>query len=135
MNSDIISRKSFLKKLGIAALIPFGAAWYSSIARDAAYSRINKVRLNLSNIENGITFRDGIIINKKDDGIKIFSSRCSHLGCKLNKMENNEIVCPCHGSRFSFDGKVLMGPADNNLKELSYSINKSTKEIVIDVPA
>jgi cytochrome b6-f complex iron-sulfur subunit len=135
MNNDIISRKKFLKKLGIAALIPFGAAWYSSVARDVAYSRVNKVKLKYSEIENGITFKDEIIINKKEDGIKIFSSRCSHLGCKLNKMDKNEIVCPCHGSRFSIDGKIIKGPANNNLKELSYSFNKSAKEIVIDVPA
>jgi cytochrome b6-f complex iron-sulfur subunit len=135
MVRDTISRKSFLKKLGIAALIPFGAAWYSSVARDVAYSRINKVKLKYSEIENGITFKDDIIINKEDNQIKIFSSRCSHLGCKLNKMDKSEIVCPCHGSRFSVEGKVLKGPADNNLKELSYSVNKSAKEIVIDVPA
>jgi cytochrome b6-f complex iron-sulfur subunit len=135
MNNDIISRKKFLKKLGFAALIPFGAAWYSSVARDVAYSRVNKVKLKYSEIENGITFKDEIIINKKEDGIKIFSSRCSHLGCKLNKMDKNEIVCPCHGSRFSIDGKIIKGPANNNLKELSYSFNKSAKEIVIDVPA
>lgn len=135
MIRDNISRKSFLKKLGIAALVPFGAAWYSSVARDVAYSRINKVRLNYTEIENGISFKDDIIINKEDNQIKIFSSRCSHLGCKLNKMEDNEIVCPCHGSRFSVEGKVLKGPADNNLKELSYNVNKSAKEIIIDVPA
>jgi Rieske Fe-S protein len=92
MNNDIISRKKFLKKLGTAALIPFGAAWYSSVARDMAYSRINKVKLKYSEIENGITFRDDIIINKKDNDIKIYSSKCTHLGCKLNKMDNNEIV-------------------------------------------
>jgi cytochrome b6-f complex iron-sulfur subunit len=135
MIRDNISRKSFLKKLGIAALLPFGAAWYSSVARNVSYSSVKKVKFNYSEIENGITFRDDIIVNKKDNDIRIYSSKCTHLGCKLNKMDNNEIVCPCHGSRFSVDGKVLMGPADNNLKELSYSVNKSAKEIVIDVPA
>jgi hypothetical protein len=26
--------------------------------------------------------------------------------------------CPCHGSRFSFDGKVLTGPADHDLEKI-----------------
>ncbi len=99
MTGNNISRKEFFKKLGIVALIPFGAAWYSSIARDQAYSRDLQVKLNYPAIENGITIADDIIINKKDNEIKIFSARCTHLGCKLNKVENNEIVCPCHGSR------------------------------------
>jgi cytochrome b6-f complex iron-sulfur subunit len=134
MGENNISRKEFFKKLGILALIPFGAAWYSSIARDAAYSRVNEVKLNYSEIENGITFRDDIIINKQDNGIKIFSARCTHLGCKLNRVEKSEIVCPCHGSRFSVNGKVSKGPANSNLKELPYNVDKSAKEIIIDVP-
>lgn len=39
--------------------------------------------------------------------------RCSHLGCALhyNKAEHSW-DCPCHGSRFSENGKVLDNPAD-----------------------
>ncbi len=44
--------------------------------------------------------------------------RCPHLGCalKYNKYEHSW-DCPCHGSRFSEDGKVLENPAtsDKNL--------------------
>lgn len=38
--------------------------------------------------------------------------RCSHLGCalKYNK-EEHSWDCPCHGSRFSEDGKLLDNPA------------------------
>jgi nitrite reductase/ring-hydroxylating ferredoxin subunit/uncharacterized membrane protein len=40
--------------------------------------------------------------------------RCSHRGCSLSEgeVEGDEIVCACHGSRFSLrDGSVLGGPA------------------------
>lgn len=46
------------------------------------------------------------------------SLRCPHAGC-LVKEKNNEFVCPCHGSRFSLDGKVLEGPATSDLKPCS----------------
>lgn len=43
--------------------------------------------------------------------------RCPHLGCALkwNKAERSW-DCPCHGSRFSEDGKLLENPATGNIK-------------------
>lgn len=43
--------------------------------------------------------------------------RCPHLGCALKYNEaEHSWDCPCHGSRFSEDGKVLDNPANGNLK-------------------
>ncbi len=46
------------------------------------------------------------------------TKRCPHLGCALkwNKDEHSW-DCPCHGSRFSQDGKVLDNPANGDLKK------------------
>jgi len=42
--------------------------------------------------------------------------RCSHLGCALKwNPEEKSWDCPCHGSRFSEDGKVIQNPAMKNL--------------------
>ena len=43
--------------------------------------------------------------------------RCPHLGCALkwNPVEHTW-DCPCHGSRFTEDGKRLDGPATGDLK-------------------
>ena len=43
--------------------------------------------------------------------------RCTHLGCALkwNKYEHSW-DCPCHGSRFSNEGRVLENPATDNLQ-------------------
>ncbi len=43
--------------------------------------------------------------------------RCPHLGCALkwNSAEHSW-DCPCHGSRFTKDGKVLENPANGNIK-------------------
>ncbi len=42
---------------------------------------------------------------------------CEHLGCK---MEFNEITkeweCPCHGSRYEKDGKLIDGPSVKDIK-------------------
>lgn len=43
---------------------------------------------------------------------KAFSAQCTHAGCLLDKVEDNEGNCPCHGSRFdTTSGKVVQGPA------------------------
>jgi len=43
--------------------------------------------------------------------------RCPHLGCALqwNEMEHSW-DCPCHGSRFDKDGRVLNNPATDDMK-------------------
>jgi cytochrome b6-f complex iron-sulfur subunit len=44
------------------------------------------------------------------------SRKCTHLGCRLNINENEQLlVCPCHQSKFSYAGKRLDGPAIKNL--------------------
>jgi nitrite reductase/ring-hydroxylating ferredoxin subunit/uncharacterized membrane protein len=50
------------------------------------------------------------------DGDRFFAihDRCSHRGCSLSdgEVDGDEIVCPCHGSRFDRrDGSVRQGPA------------------------
>jgi len=43
--------------------------------------------------------------------------RCTHMGCALrwNKQERSW-DCPCHGSRFDPDGKILDNPARKDLE-------------------
>lgn len=50
--------------------------------------------------------------------LTISKKRCPHLGCAL-KWNNTEHSwdCPCHGSRFEADGKLLDNPANGDLKK------------------
>jgi nitrite reductase/ring-hydroxylating ferredoxin subunit len=52
----------------------------------------------------------------EEDRLHFIDSECTHLGCQI-KWNNDEKSwdCPCHGSRFSFEGKVLNGPANKDL--------------------
>jgi Rieske Fe-S protein len=45
------------------------------------------------------------------------SAVCTHKGCIVGyEHESGEIVCPCHGARYSIEGKVKQGPAKRDLK-------------------
>ncbi len=47
---------------------------------------------------------------------KAFSAVCPHQGCLVSAIENGQIQCPCHASRFAItDGAVLGGPAPTGL--------------------
>lgn len=49
-------------------------------------------------------------------GLHFVSAKCTHMGCTV-KWNNDEKSwdCPCHGSRFSYRGQVLNGPANTPL--------------------
>lgn len=46
-----------------------------------------------------------------------FNKMCTHKGCPVSAVQGAEIVCRCHGARFSIaDGSVTNGPATRPLK-------------------
>lgn len=50
--------------------------------------------------------------------LTVSTKRCPHLGCALkwNRYEHSW-DCPCHGSRFTNDGKLIDNPATGDLKQ------------------
>lgn len=55
----------------------------------------------------------------KDEEGKVFScsAACTHMGCIVHwNGAEKSWNCPCHGSRFNYDGKVIQLPANRNLE-------------------
>lgn len=67
----------------------------------------------------GLSVMAGLVIHRSErDGIHAFLGQCTHLGCRIERVVGDEVVCPCHGSRFRSDGSVAAGPASRALKPL-----------------
>jgi cytochrome b6-f complex iron-sulfur subunit len=62
----------------------------------------------------------GVFIFSNDDGLHAISSVCTHLGCIVAVSETG-FQCPCHGSKYDENGKVIGGPAPRNLSWLEIS--------------
>jgi ubiquinol-cytochrome c reductase iron-sulfur subunit len=61
------------------------------------------------------------------EGIVAFSKICTHVGCPISLMEqqNHHLLCPCHQSTFdlSNNGKVVFGPAGRSLPQLPIEVD------------
>lgn len=68
----------------------------------------------------GYLVTSGFILFDRDNKCWALSRTCTHLGCKLNYHEEQDILeCPCHQSRFNVQtGAVLRGPAQRSLSFL-----------------
>lgn len=81
--------------------------------------------------EGGI-IRDGLskiaACRDMDGKLHLNSAVCTHLGCHIHWNSTEQCWdCPCHGSQFAPDGKVLNAPALTPLKSAQLSIEKKVR--------
>lgn len=133
-----LARRKFLKIL----LSPF--SWLGAIGayvsvKFALSGRENtevvKYNISTSPIRQGEVKDLGKVFLVRDkDGIFAMLAKCTHLGCK--PMWNGKIFhCPCHGSEFTEEGDVIMGPARKHLINLLIKKKGNVLYIYLNKPA
>ena len=76
-------------------------------------------------------FDEPILIHRTAEGTFLaLSVRCTHLGCQVRPARNG-LICPCHGSSFSWDGEVLRGPAQKALPRYLVAQRERVLEITV----
>ncbi len=74
----------------------------------------------------------GYLVKEQSGNPVVFAINCSHLGCSVQfKDDQKRFECPCHGSMFSIDGKVIHGPAAYPLSHLDWKPGKNPNEILV----
>lgn len=82
-------------------------------------------------LPEGVSFHDSVIAVKKREEIGFLSSSCTHLGCRIDRQSDNQLICPCHGSRFTLDGAPLKGPAKKALIRLEFEVDLAKRRYKI----
>jgi menaquinol-cytochrome c reductase iron-sulfur subunit len=75
---------------------------------------------------HGRIVRSVWVIRHPGGQVTVFSPICPHLGCDYTwNAKAGQFQCPCHGSIFTPDGKVIGGPAPRPLDTLPYRIENN----------
>jgi len=57
------------------------------------------------------TAGDVLVARTGTDTFVALSANCTHQRCEITGYSGQTFVCPCHGSRFDANGRVVQGPA------------------------
>lgn len=60
---------------------------------------------------------------RDEGGFRAISSVCPHLGCIAERKQDGRFDCPCHGSKFAADGRILGGPAPKGLTWVQLTVS------------
>lgn len=131
-----MNRKDFIKTCGVICLstlpIALSQTGCSSAVYNARYTRIKDSilipRSEFYDVQNGSTSqRPFIVVTPQGERYPIavyampdgtYSAlllRCTHKSCELQP-ESSYLICPCHGSEFTTQGKVQSPPAQKDLQ-------------------
>lgn len=135
-----MERRTFLNWVGVgtlASFFPVAIAACQSDGGNPSRAETEAPEIDNSIREDGFQAlgtveeldEKGVIVDKRNapKPVMIFrdpdtnelvaiNSMCTHQGCTVQlNAEAKELACPCHGSKFALDGKVVNPPATENL--------------------
>ncbi len=127
------NRRKFLKNL--LFVLGFLTAWPVRLAR------AKKLAINLDKVETlqkvggalilKIKDREILFIRDSEESIRSLDPTCTHEKCQVAfNAEKRTIDCPCHGSRYDLEGKVLQGPAPKPLESYDSYIDAKNRIII-----
>ena len=118
----------FSSLIGVALAVPFIAAvigrpgrgkegGFSEVAPVSSFPDGVPVDVAYTEMASDAYVRQDIVhhlwvVKHSDADITVYSPICPHLGCRYDwDPRDSRFKCPCHGSVYLVDGKVVAGPA------------------------
>lgn len=116
-------RRAFLERMWGVVQFGVAVALVYPLLRFLGYHAPRQPRLVKVNKEppaGGFVVEHDFILFVGEQGPWAVSRKCTHLGCRLNYKEKEQLLlCPCHQSRFTTAGKRISGPARRDLPRFS----------------
>lgn len=144
-----IPRRTFLHRaqqvalgacaLGTRAALPMIGLGCASVPYVIGERRDNEVYISLTALDkSGRALVEApahglpIFLRRMSDGsMSALSTECTHRGCEVEPFPDR-LVCPCHGSEYDLEGRVLQGPAELALRR--FNVRQMSDRIVIELP-
>ena len=115
------SRRDFLGEvwrwtgIGLVAL-GVGLLWKSLRPARGEGREVDLTPELLGRLSTGEGFATGgLYLTGTPSAPRALSLECTHLGCRVAPRPSGGFACPCHGSRFDAEGRVVAGPASRPL--------------------
>jgi len=149
------SRRSFLARIGLGATVVALAgqsyAFLRSLVPNVLYEEPPRFKVGTPDqFPEGVSFLDDrrVFIVRHRNTFQAMSAVCTHLGCtvKLRRLdraqtfdaggrqlqEQQEFLCPCHGSRYRGDGTNYAGPAPRPLPFFKVEVSPDDGQLIVD---
>ncbi len=121
-----MKRRDVLKAGALSGVLALTGVAASSCSSETATMSSDSISLTDIPVGGGMIIAEPpLVVTQPSQGeVKAFTSICTHQGCKVNAVSDNQIFCPCHGSIFSaIDGSVIRGPATEGLSAAAVSVD------------
>jgi cytochrome b6-f complex iron-sulfur subunit len=156
MSEQTRDRRDFLVKLGIGAgavgIATQAAASLRSLLPNVSYDAPTTVKLGPpTDFPDGMKFlpEQRLFVFREGKTFHAVSAVCTHLGCTVRAEAlpqpetamvagaalrlTHRFACPCHGSKYTGDGKVVSGPAPRPLAWFQLSVSPDDGQLVVDL--
>jgi len=146
MSKNELNRRDFLKKS--VKTIAVGALAFSSFDVLKLMAASDSIETTEGTVEKIISLADYpalssiggyamitekiIVIRKSSSKFIAINIVCTHKKCDVD-YDGSGFECPCHGSTFNGNGKVIEGPATKNLKSYKVTFNSSDNTLTINM--
>lgn len=130
------TRRRFLRQVALmTGAVSLGGALRAMLRNTRARQEPEAVHLP-ADLPEGLSLAGPVLVHREEVGAPhVFSCRCTHLGCHLDRIQEGLALCPCHGSRFRPDGTVAQGPAVRPLAQAHLEADAATGGWVARVEA
>ncbi len=149
------SRRSFLPQLGLgamlAAMVAQGYALLRALVPNVLYEAPPRAKLGAPDqLAEGVTFFEDkhLFVVRERNTFYAISAICTHLGCTVKLIslnqpkkvqirgqqveERREFHCPCHGSKYHWDGSNYAGPAPKPLAWYRLEVSPDDGQLIVD---
>ncbi len=117
----LITRRTFL--VGCAGIVCVGSALGCNNNPESNSGKFVKIA-NIKDLPEGPTTYplERVVLFREGGGVRALSLVCTHQECLISR-DGAGFICPCHGSKFDGEGKVLTGPAVKDLNWLPVELD------------